>query len=64
MDGMAFIIFLATLGVEVRPLDFFTNRGPIRFNVWDTAGNERAGGLRDVYYIQGKLGSIRYHHRK
>ncbi|KAH8041238.1 hypothetical protein HPB51_014386 [Rhipicephalus microplus] len=38
---------LATLGVEVHPLLFHTNRGPIRFNVWDTAGQEKFGGLRD-----------------
>lgn len=43
----------ATLGVEVHPLIFHTNRGQIRFNVWDTAGQEKFGGLRDGYYIQG-----------
>ena len=45
----------ATLGVEVHPLVFHTNRGAIRFNVWDTAGQEKFGGLRDGYYIQGML---------
>lgn len=52
-----FLIFnfvLATLGVEVHPLTFHTTRGQIRFNVWDTAGQEKFGGLRDGYYIQGK----------
>lgn len=43
----------ATLGVEVHPLVFHTKRGPVRFNVWDTAGQEKFGGLRDGYYIQG-----------
>lgn len=46
----------ATLGVEVHPLVFHTNRGPIKFNVWDTAGQEKFGGLRDGYYIQGRRG--------
>jgi len=32
--------YVATLGVEVHPLKFHTNRGPIKFNVWDTAGQE------------------------
>ena len=32
--------YVATLGVEVHPLNFHTNRGPIKFNVWDTAGQE------------------------
>lgn len=27
--------YVATLGVEVHPLVFHTNRGPIKFNVWD-----------------------------
>lgn len=44
----------ATLGVEVHPLVFHTNRGPIKYNVWDTAGQEKFGGLRDGYYIQGR----------
>lgn len=41
--------YLATMGVEVRPLRFQTNFGPILFNVWDTAGQEKLGGLRDGY---------------
>lgn len=30
--------YIPTLGVEVRPLRFYTNHGWIEFNVWDTAG--------------------------
>ncbi len=51
---------VATLGVEVHPLVFYTNRGPIRFNVWDTAGQEKFGGLRDGYYIQGQCAIIMF----
>ncbi|XP_066373790.1 GTP-binding nuclear protein Ran-3-like, partial [Miscanthus floridulus] len=40
-----------TIGVEVRPLDFTTSHGKIRFYCWDTAGQEKFGGLRDGYYI-------------
>lgn len=40
---------IATLGVEVYPLRFYTNCGVIQFNVWDTAGQEKFGGLRDGY---------------
>ena len=36
--------YVATLGVEVHHLQFHTSRGPIRFNVWDTAGQEKFGG--------------------
>ncbi len=51
---------LATLGVEVHPLQFTTNFGTICFNVWDTAGQEKFGGLRDGYYIQGQCGIIMF----
>lgn len=40
----------STLGVNVGPLIFHTNRGPVQFNVWDTAGQEKLGGLRDCHY--------------
>jgi len=52
--------YVATLGVEVHPLTFHTNRGPICFNVWDTAGQEKFGGLRDGYYIQGQAAIIMF----
>ena len=51
--------YVATLGVEVHPLVFHTNRGAIRFNVWDTAGQEKFGGLRDGYYIQVREKELR-----
>lgn len=50
--------YIATIGVEVHPLDFHTSRGVLRFDVWDTAGQEKFGGLRDGYYIQGKCAII------
>merc|ERR1712154_341926 len=52
--------YVATLGVEVHPLCFHTSRGVIRFNVWDTAGQEKFGGLRDGYYIQGQCAVIMF----
>jgi len=52
--------YVATLGVEVHPLTFHTNRGALRFNVWDTAGQEKFGGLRDGYYIQGQCAIIMF----
>lgn len=38
--------YIATVGVEVHPLKFNTSRGTLIFNVWDTAGQEKFGGLR------------------
>jgi GTP-binding nuclear protein Ran len=52
--------YIATLGVEVHPMPFFTSKGQILFNVWDTAGQEKLGGLRDGYYIGGHCGIIMF----
>lgn len=52
--------YIATLGVEVHPLKFYTNFGVIQFNCWDTAGQEKFGGLRDGYYIQGQCAIIMF----
>ncbi|EFQ97301.1 GTP-binding nuclear protein GSP1/Ran [Nannizzia gypsea CBS 118893] len=52
--------YIATLGVEVHPLKFQTNLGVIQFDVWDTAGQEKFGGLRDGYYINGQCGVIMF----
>lgn len=34
--------------------------GAIQFDVWDTAGQEKFGGLRDGYYINGQCGIIMF----
>merc|ERR1712164_13725 len=52
--------YVATIGVEVHAMPFDTNRGRLIFNVWDTAGQEKFGGLRDGYYIQGQCAIIMF----
>jgi len=52
--------YVATIGVEVHQMPFDTNRGRLIFNVWDTAGQEKFGGLRDGYYIQGQCAIIMF----
>jgi len=52
--------YVPTLGVEVHPLHFQTNYGEIVFNVWDTAGQEKLGGLREGYYIKGQCAIIMF----
>lgn len=52
--------YVATVGVDVHPLTFHTNRGKICFNCWDTAGQEKFGGLRDGYYIEGQCAIIMF----
>jgi len=41
-------------------LQFSTNLGQVIFNVWDTAGQEKFGGLRDGYYIGGEAAIIMF----
>ena len=43
--------YIATQGVEVSSITFNTNHGPIKLSLWDTAGQEKLGGLREGYYI-------------
>ena len=42
--------YTATMGVDVFPLHFNTNYGPIKFNCWDTAGQEKFSNTRYDYY--------------
>ena len=60
-DNVPDLVYVAaTMGVEVHPLDFTTNRGKLRFYCWDTAGQEKFGGLRDGYYIHGQCAIIMF----
>jgi len=52
--------YVATMGVEVHPLPFYTNLGAVIFACWDTAGQEKFGGLRDGYYIGGQAAIIMF----
>ena len=52
--------YIATQGVEVHPMVFSTTKGKIKFNVWDTAGQEKLSGLRDGYYIDAHCAIIMF----
>ncbi|CAL6041379.1 GTP-binding_nuclear protein RAN/TC4 [Hexamita inflata] len=43
--------YIPTIGVDVRLLPFYTSVGEVHFEVHDTAGQEKFGGLRDAHYI-------------
>jgi GTP-binding nuclear protein Ran len=43
--------YVATIGVEVHPVKFETSEGPIVFYIWDTAGQDKFGGMREGYYL-------------
>ena len=49
--------YIATMGVDAQPLTFYTNHGPIVLKMWDCAGQEKFGGLREGYY-HGAQGAI------
>ncbi|XP_007537363.2 GTP-binding nuclear protein Ran-like [Erinaceus europaeus] len=53
--------YVAALGMDVHPLVFHTNQGPIMFNVWDTTGQEKFGDLRDGYYLQAQCAIIMFY---
>jgi len=52
--------YVATLGVEVSSITFHTSRGAIIANIWDTAGQEKFGYLRDGYYINGQAAILMF----
>ncbi|XP_020813051.1 GTP-binding nuclear protein Ran-like [Drosophila serrata] len=50
--------YVATRDVEVHPLIFHTNRGAIRFNIWDTSGKENFKGLLDTSCVLAQCAII------
>eukprot|EP00750_Incisomonas_marina_P031466 INCI8176.1.p1 GENE.INCI8176.1~~INCI8176.1.p1 ORF type:complete len:264 (+),score=62.60 INCI8176.1:292-1083(+) len=52
--------YVATQGAMAHKMPFFTNKGPINFNVWDTAGQEKFGGLGDGYYVKAAAAIIMF----
>ncbi|KAI5192298.1 GTP-binding nuclear protein Ran [Nematocida minor] len=52
--------YVATVGAETYLLPFYTNYGQINYNVYDTAGQEKFGGLRDAYYYESDCGIIMF----
>jgi GTP-binding nuclear protein Ran len=45
--------YIATMGAEVHPITINTSSGPITFNIWDCAGQDKYGGTRHTYYAGG-----------
>jgi GTP-binding nuclear protein Ran len=41
--------YIATMGVEVTPLSFNTNKGLVTFNMWDCAGQDKFKGFGNYY---------------
>ena len=43
--------YIPTIGAEIYHIYFTTKYGIVKFNLWDTAGQEKFGSIRDGYYI-------------
>jgi GTP-binding nuclear protein Ran len=43
--------YVPSVGVDVKPVRLQTPKGNVFLNIWDCAGEEKYGGLRDGYYI-------------
>lgn len=41
-------------------ITFYTNHGPVKLHLWDTAGQEKLGGLREGYYIGSNAGILMF----
>ena len=52
--------YIPTKGADVSSIDFYTTKGPIRFIIWDTAGQEKFGNLRECYYIDAHCAIIMF----
>ena len=52
--------YIPTQGAEVTPIEFNTTRGKVRFIMWDTAGQEKFGTLRECYYIDSHCAIIMF----
>lgn len=46
--------YKATIGVEIVPFEQILENKRFIFNIWDVAGQENLGGVRDGYYAGGQ----------
>ncbi len=52
--------YIPTKGAQVTTIVFNTNLGKIAFDIWDTAGQEKFGELRECYYIEANCAIIMF----
>jgi GTP-binding nuclear protein Ran len=52
--------YIPTQGAVTTLVQFNTNYGPIRLNIWDTAGQEKHGELRECYYVESYCAIIMF----
>ena len=61
LEGEPEATTFSTIGTEVHPLRFYEDPpvGEVVADVWDCAGQEKFGGLRQGYYIKA-VGAVRF----
>ena len=52
--------YIPTKGAEVSEMHLMTNRGRITLKIWDTAGQEKFGSLRECYYVDAQCAIIMF----
>ncbi|KJZ76352.1 GTP-binding nuclear protein spi1 [Hirsutella minnesotensis 3608] len=52
--------YIPTVGAEVHPIKFTTDKGQVIFNTWNTAGQEKFGGLKDGFFANSQCGIIMF----
>ena len=52
--------YVASIGVDIVPIVFDSSDGPIKFNIWDTAGQDKHGGMKACYYIKADCAIIMF----
>jgi GTP-binding nuclear protein Ran len=52
--------YIATMGVDVRPITLEMDEGPVTFNVWDCAGQEKFQGGFDGYCAGARFAIIMF----
>ena len=52
--------YIPTKGAEVSEMNLMTSRGNICLKIWDTAGQEKFGSLRECYYVDAQCAIIMF----
>lgn len=52
--------YIPTLGVNVHPIVLNTSHGDVCLDIWDVAGQEKFGGLRQGYYQGGNAAIVMF----
>lgn len=52
--------YIATMGVDLNPVLFKTNKGLVTMNIWDCAGQKKLEGTVDEYYTWANVAIVMF----